>query len=356
MKYQVKTNKKTINSKDIIGEYKDISIDEDGISYYSNYINENDIYEKNDKKVISFIKKHLISLLSLLIILLFLFNLNYCFIKIDIRSDNISKEEKEELLNDFNEYYNSFFVFKYLKNDIEEINNQLKSKYYQYEWLNVYKKGINLIIELKPKDNYNIKEEDDKVGDLIAKEAGIIYSSYIQKGVLLVKQNYYVNKGDILVSGNLKYNINQEEYVKASGYVIACVFDIVNIEIEKVETNIIRSGRIEIINQYKFMNKDIESDFEMYETEIIEGKYFFSKDKIIVYELTETLNNYTYDEALNYSKSKIINDFNQNVVHNDEKILDIFLLKNSEDKTKFYFTYLVKSYKNIAEFKEYINN
>ena len=69
-------------------------------------------------------------ILSLIIILLFLFNLNFSFIRINIKGDNISVLEKEEILNDFSEYYHSFLLFKYLKYDIEDINNDLKSKYY----------------------------------------------------------------------------------------------------------------------------------------------------------------------------------------------------------------------------------
>lgn len=356
MKYQAKIDKKCINSNDLTSEYKNVFSDNNIITYETNVLNNEEIYEKNSKKIYFFIKKHLISILSLIIILLFLFNLNFSFIRINIKGDNISVLEKEEILNDFSEYYHSFLLFKYLKYDIEDINNDLKSKYYQYEWLNIYNKGIDLVIDLRPKDNFNVNIEDNKVGDLVANQNGIIYSSYVQKGVLLVKQNHYVMKDDVLVSGNLKYNINQEEYVRARGFVIACVFDMIEIEVQKEQSNLIRSGRIQVYNQYKFLNKEIVSDYEIYETEIIEGKYPFSKDKIIVYELIEVINEYSYDEALEYAKSQVLSDFNNDKVHKDEKIIESILINNQEDSNNYYFTFIVKAYKNIAVFKEYKNN
>ncbi len=208
-------------------------------------------------------------------------------------------------------------------------------------------------MEIKAKDNLESEKEDNVVGDLYASQSGIVYSSFIQKGVLLVKNNYYVHKDDLLVSGNLKYNINKIEYVKAKGIVIACTFDVIDYKIEKIKTELVRSGRIEIFELYKFQNANIKSKFDIYETEIIEGKYFFSKDKIIVYELVEKREVYDYDDAFKFVSSLIESEFNKNVVHEDEKILDIILLKNSEDEQMYYFTFLVKSFKNIAYFKEY---
>ena len=354
MKYLIKSKKKTIESYDVKGNYKDIISDDEGISYHSNYINDETNYKLNKNKYICFIKKHMISILSLLIILLFIINLNFCFINIKINALNISEDEKSEILDDISSYYDSFFVFKYLDKKPSEINLYLKSKYYQYEFINVYKKGINLIVEIRAKDKLDSNIEDNIVGDLYASESGIIYSTYIKKGVLLVEENFYVNKGDLLVSGNLKYNINKIDYVKASGFVIACTFNFHDVKVKKNNNDIIRSGRIESFELYKFQNKNINSNFDIYETEIKEGKYFFSKDKVVVYELIENKIIYSYDEALEYAKSIVESDFNERVVHEDEKILEIILHEVKEDDEYYYYTFLVKALKNIAYFKEYV--
>lgn len=353
MKYQVRENKKEIKNTDVVGDYKDVRIYDSMLEYYSNNVSENQEYKLTRSKYVNFIRKHLISIVFLFIILLFNLNLNFCFINLEVNSSSIPKEEIEKLKNDLAEYYYSTFIFKYLKNDVNDINDNLKIKYYEYEFFNVYKKGINLYVDIRAKDDLKTEETDNTVGDLYASQSGIVHSSFIQKGVLLVKNNYYVHKDDLLVSGNLKYNINKVEYVKAKGIVIACTFDVLDKKIEKFKTELVRSGKIEIFELYKFQNSNIKSKFEIYETEIIEGKNFFSKNKIIVYELIEKREAYDYDDALKYATSMIKSEFKENVVHKDEKILDIILFKNSEDEGNYYFTFLVKALKNIAYFKEY---
>jgi hypothetical protein len=55
LKYLIKSKKKTIESYDVKGNYKDVISDDEGISYYSNYINENSeiVTEEVYKEILS---------------------------------------------------------------------------------------------------------------------------------------------------------------------------------------------------------------------------------------------------------------------------------------------------------------
>ena len=71
MKYQVRENKKEIKNTDVVGEYKDIKVVDSMIEYYSNNVKEDQEFKYNRTKYFNFIKKHLMSFIFLIIVLLF---------------------------------------------------------------------------------------------------------------------------------------------------------------------------------------------------------------------------------------------------------------------------------------------
>lgn len=358
MRFRVKDNFKTISSNDLNQNIKNVKIKDDYIYYDLNKINNKEyieVYCKN-KVVLNFLKKHIIGIFSLIIISILIINFKFCFIKINYNFDNVSKEEIVEMKSEISNYYNSLIIFNYLNADVSDINYNLRSKYYNYEWINIHKKGLILNVNVKAKDNLDVNHDSDTVGDIYASHDGIVYKTFVKRGKLLVQNNFFVRKGDLLVSGNLLYgskDISYDYYVKAEAFILACVFDIVNIEIKKIESSLKRSGKIEVFKSFSFINKKLNCSFENYETEIIESDSLFKRDKIICYELIESINYYSYDDALLMAKSIIFSEFNEKVVHNDEKIIDIYLNKYTYDEDYYYFNFLLKSYKNIALFKEF---
>ena len=75
-----------------------------------------------------------------------------------------------------------------------------------------------------------------------------------------------------------------------------------------------------------------------------------------IYELKEVHTEYSLEDAYDYAKSEIINEFNENKEYDNEMIKQIELINGYLKNDIYYVTYLVQSEKEISYFKEYINN
>src|SRR5690606_26714039 len=83
-------------------------------------------------------------------------------------------------------------------------------------------------------------------GDLVARQSGLITSFHVRQGVVLVTENQYVEKGQLLVSGNLnaKWPDRPGFYVPAEGKVMARVHRERVVEVLKKQTNTDYTGKI----------------------------------------------------------------------------------------------------------------
>ena len=192
-------------------------------------------------------------------------------------------------------------------------------------------------------------------GDIIASRDGIIRYYFIKKGVNLIKDNQSVKKGDVLVSGNLLIKNEEIKYIHPLGLILAEVVDYENIKIKKINYEYVKTGKIKIKDRYYFFNLITKNkcEFDMYDEEekIIFNYKIFKKTKNTYYEIKEIINCYTEDQAKQYAYSIIEKKFNENKIHEKEKILESYLLKTSEDSEYYYFNYLIKKVINISEFQ-----
>ena len=108
-----------------------------------------------------------------------------------------------------------------------------------------------------------------------------------------------------------------------------------------------------------FFGKTKYKEYDDYDNYDIEYKTIFKIGKIFeiqevkIYENIEISNEYTLDDSINYAKSLIIDEFNQNKQYDNEKIIDLQYIKGYLDKDVYYVTYLIVSLKNISEFIPY---
>lgn len=361
MKYYVTTSKenfKFLSNKKI----SNININNENISFHTNSkslqnllkdINDLTYINRRKIKIMTFIKKYLISIIGIFILIIFLINEQFVIKNIVFINENTYNQEVIDYL--YNEKLNKKLVYYYLNDSIININKLLKQKFYYYEWININKKGniIQVIIDKQDEKSY-LDEESNIIGDIVSSRDGIIRYYFIKKGVNLVKDNQSINKGDILVSGNLLFYNNETQYIHPIGIVLAEVVDIENVKISKKEIKYLRTGNVKTENKiylFDFINK--KCNFEMYEEEcnIIFDYKFIKKIKTTFYEIKETINYYNYDSALKYSYSIIEKQFNNNKINDKEKILEHFLLNYTEDNNYYYFKYMIKKIVNISEFK-----
>ena len=63
--------------------------------------------------------------------------------------------------------------------------------------------------------------EDKTPGSIYAKESGIVKKYHVERGLVLVQEEVYVEKGTLLISGELIHLDSTVENIRAKGYVIA---------------------------------------------------------------------------------------------------------------------------------------
>lgn len=309
---------------------------------------------KRKIKIITFIKKYIVSIISIILLLLFLINEQIIVKKLEFVNENTYNQEVVDYI--YNNSLKKQFGFYYLKKELNEINKELKNNFFYYEWISINKKGnvIVIIIDKQDEKSY-LDTESNVLGDIVASESGIIRYYFIKKGVNLIKDNQSVNKGDVLISGNLLIKKEQTEYIHPIGIVLAEVVSIEKVKVDKIITSYIRTGKIKIIEKYIFFNKfkNNDCDFEMYEMEesIIFGNKYLKKIKVIYYEVKEVINYYTQEEAQKYAYSIIEKNFNNNIIHEKERIIESFIIDFYEDDKCYYYKYLIKKIINISQFK-----
>lgn len=361
MKYYVNISKDQVNylsKKNVkhINTFNDritFETNEKSLKLLLNDINELSYFNKRKIKIITFIKKYLISIISILILCLFIVNEQFVIKRLEFVNENTYNIEVEQYIYD--NVLEKKLCYYYLNNNINNINNSLKTKFYYYEWINVVKKGnvLKVIIDKQDEKSY-LDNESNLKGDLVATRNGIIRYYFIKKGVNLIKDNQSVKYGDTLVSGNLLINNNQVDYIHPIGIILAEVVDIHNIKIKKNDVLYLRTGKIEIDDKIQFLNyKKEKCSFHMYEIEketLFDFKYI-KKIKNTYYEIKEVYLNYNKDDALKLSFSLIEKEFNDKKIHTKEKIIESYLLEYNEDNEYYYFKYMIKKIINITEFK-----
>lgn len=361
MKYYVNMNKddiahlsnKKINNVNTYDNRITFETNEKSLQLLLKDIQELSYFNKRKVKIITFFKKYCISILSLLILLLFIINEQIVIKEIEFVNENTYSKEVENYIYD--NVLDKKICYYYLNDNINNINKDLKFNFYYYEWINVIKKGnvLKVIIDNQDEKNY-LDSTSNLKGDIISNRDGIIRYYFIKKGVNLIKDNQSIKKGDTLISGNLLINNNEVDYIHPIGIVLAEVVDTHNIKIKKRNVEYLRTGKIEIFENVQIFGlNNKECSFYMFdiEEEIIFDYKFIKRIKKIYYEIKEIICFYNKEDAIRMSYSMIEKDFNNNKVHEREKILESYLLEYYEDDEYYYFKYMVKKILNIAEFK-----
>ncbi|MDD4000085.1 MAG: sporulation protein YqfD [Bacilli bacterium] len=308
------------------------------------------------KALKAFIHQYLITIIGVLIIIIVLISQSR-----SIREISFTDEEtyNPEILNFLDQYLNKKGPFYFLNKNINEISYDLRSEFYQYEWIGVRRQGAVLYIDIKEIKNQPI-DEDKTPGSIYAKHSGIVKRYHVERGVVLVQEEVYVSEGSLLISGAITHYDNQVENVRAKGYVIAEVLQYHDLKILKERSEIVRSGKMESKEQFYLFSKkigEIISKFSNYEIE--EGKLrnygLFKIQDLYYYETKEVKTIYSENEAIQYAKSLVIKEFRKNKVNQFEKIIYNNLVRIEFDGKYYHIRLITKTYQNIAEFIPLIN-
>lgn len=191
------------------------------------------------------IKKKIIFILAVVLVFLYLWNMSNYIWRIECVGNQMITTE---CLMDFFKEHQVVCGMKKEAVDIEELEFELRKTFPRITWVCISFQETKMLVSVK-ENTYFEKEEESAVAtgsNLIADKDGTIISMITRKGIPCVKNGDTVNKGDILVEGNVPiYDINGEvcsyQLYQADATIIAKTKEtyrhsIDNIYVEKVYT------------------------------------------------------------------------------------------------------------------------
>lgn len=107
---------------------------------------------------------------------------------------------------------------------LNEILADFKTIYKDHvEYMSVYQVGSVFHVEYTKRKQEQIEKDDFR--NLYAKKDGMIASFDVESGLIQVKKNDYVKKGDLLVSNTIISTQNQTKIIPVKGHVYAYTFN-----------------------------------------------------------------------------------------------------------------------------------
>jgi similar to stage IV sporulation protein len=313
-------------------------------------------------KYMDYLKQNVSILAGIIIFTLILF-LNTLSIK--QISFNTYTNDNQEIANIINSHITNFYGYRFLNEDINEINLILRKEFSHYEWISVKKDGSLLDITiLKPGIINKQVEKIDGFGDLIAKKDGLIKTFKVVHGVPLIEVNQSVKQGDILVSGNLRVkNPDQQPFdIPATGEVIAEVWYTKTIEVPKEWSKTEYTGKISTKKMISLFGLDIpykrtEQTYEDFDTQSKESplKIFnfelpFSIKETHYLEKRAIITSYNDESSFEYAYSAAVYDVLKELSQTDQ-VIKVETLKQTSLEGGWTYQFLVITNENIATFQ-----
>ncbi len=307
------------------------------------------------KKYYLLFKKYQIFTICMLISIIIILVLSHLIFDVSIMTDN--KELKNIIKNELEILGISKYRFSKSYEEKEEIKKKILNDYQdKIEWLEIDLVGTKYYIYVLERKK---QEENDYFlyQDIVAKKNAVITEIKSSKGEIIKKVNDYVNKGDTIISGQIKKNDEVKNLVKAEGVVYGETWYNVRVELpytyyeKKYTGNYYNTFTISLFNNRLSLKKDNYQEKEYVDKTILGSNLLpISLNKSKVLEVKNNLNIYTYDSALLHgmtiAKEKLVKNLNS-----DAKILSQKKLKLYEENSIIIVEVFFKVYENITDYK-----
>ena len=281
----------------------------------------------------------------------FILSLFIYSVDIKINDEDLKTQIKYTLIDLDIKPYKRIKLYNYINKVKEKILNKYKDK---IEWIEIEQIGSKYNVYVIKKVNNKKHVHNDRC-NYVAKKSGVIKSLYASKGVLLVQENNYVKKGDILISGSVIYNDELKNEVCASGKITGEVWYKVNIEYPFSKTRPYNKysnfHNIEIIlfgKKYKIFKSN--NKHEMIKNKI--GNNTIGLNIYQGYKIKVKNEKYTEKEVLNKSLKKAKDSLLKKLPRNS-RITDQKVLKKYVNNGKMYLEVLLTAEEEIGVVENY---
>ena len=246
--------------------------------------------------------------------------------------------------------YHVFPSYQEKERIIERIKEKHKDR---IEWIEMTRDGVRYVINVEERIEDHDKK-DNSLQNIVAKKKGIIKKIEARSGEVVKRTNDYVNKGDIIISGNITKKEKIKAQTRADGVVYAETWYISKVNIPLKYKNEKYSGRSKYILKLYFFDKNIPlfCFYKNYEDiDIFNIKHHLFPIGISISKRKEKkITSYIYDiksaeeEALNKTSLNIEKDLNE-----DEYIISKKVLKKIRKNSTIYIEVFVRVYENITK-------
>ena len=209
---------------------------------------------------------------------------------------------------------NGIKKYKFKKNydELQKIKNIiLNNNKDKLEWIEIENSGTKIIVKCEERI-LNKKEKDYAYQNIVATKSGIIKKIVADKGNIIVEKNDYVNKGDVLISGEV-YSPNGSflSLMSASGKVYAEVWYKLKINYPLIYSEKIYTNNKDTKYEILFFNKRIGINNNVFKKSEINDKIIIENNLLPIklvksekreYEVKESIN--TYESALKEAENK----------------------------------------------------
>lgn len=320
------------------------------------------IYDINVAGVFGFLKikrkmirgKYLI-IFSMLAFLLFITLTNTVF---DIEVIHSNKEIRTLVKSELSKNGVRKYSIKKNYNQIQRIKEKILSKYpNRIEWIEIEEMGTKYIVRVEER-----KIPGEKINNtprnIVAKKEGIIKKVIANKGEIIRDMDDFVQKGELIISGDLIFNNEVKGKVRAEGKVYAEIWYLTKVSYPFVIDKKEFTGREKEVLTVKFLNRKFEFSFDKFKQKKIKEKEIFShrflpiklvlekqKEKRIVNQIL------TYDEALECAKKASERKI-KNKLKKDEYIIKSTYLKSSVNNSTIEVEMFFSVYEDITDYVE----
>ncbi|MBO6145603.1 MAG: sporulation protein YqfD [Bacilli bacterium] len=299
---------------------------------------------KGALKLKEILNRNLILIIFFFLGIIFLSVLSNTIFNVQIIGDNKELNKKIEKILNQNGIRN--YQFKKSYKELNEIKNNIMEEFKnEIEWIEITNIGTKVEVKIVER-KLPVKNTSKEYTNIIAGKSGVVRKIYAEEGEKQVLLNTYVNKGDIIISGEITKEEDVKKYVHAKGKVYAEVWYNVTIEFplkykEKIYTKnkckrlyMKLSDKYISLSKYKtFERKKLHSlnnkriPFEIgieeeREVKIINDKYSINEAKI---------------KAIEKAKEKVLQTLDNNEYIISEKPLN-FKEKNSKIVLEMFFS------------------
>ena len=342
-------NVNVVNHKELIIEVCECDYDKVcGISIL-NKVNIVDYRGKN--KVKRFINKNKVLFISLIINLFILVFLSNVIFSVEIKHE--SSEVRNLVITELKKYNVKKYTLKKNYTELDSIKNKiLDNNKDKIEWIEINTSGCKYVVKVVMR-KLNSNNKDDGIYNIVSNSNAVIKKIVAENGSIVREVNEYVNKGDILISSEIKLNDEIKDYKSAKGVVYGEVWYKMHVIMPYIYMNRTRTGKSLTNYSVNFFNKSLIIGKKFKNSEI--DKHIIFSNNIIPISITKNkeyeindssdiqVSSIAYLNALSYSKGKM-----EEKLGSDEYIISSRVLKKDTKSNTMELDIFYKVYKKIS--------